>query len=445
MEQCILSPQHWAQEARDHFPLDNGTFAVTQANAEILYWHQKKYKRTIPLDKATYTPRFRSAPGASKYRAFEAVFEKVHDQKRYVCCRTVHRNPLRPQLIQTPEDRFAENNIAQYASKSKQMKMVQDDIELTDRDNLQSELLQWHNCLGHLSFRTLKAMTMFNILPTRLKTSRVQMCTTCKFGAMTRKPWRKKSQNYRIKVRQVQGLDDCVSVDQMQSLLPGFIGQLKGKLTKYRYIAATVFVDHFSRLTYVHLQHSLSSNNTIAAKRAFETFANKHNVIVKHYHADNGRFSDNVFIQDVQEHNQSISFCAVNVQFQNGIAEKKLRDLSEMARKQLLHAKARWSSAIHLCLWSFALRNAAYIQNSMPSAHNNGLSPIEIFSRATVSPNMKRHHTFGCPVFALDNNLQSGKSLPHWNARSRIGINLEHSPGHSSSVPLVLNTTTGIV
>lgn len=29
LQQCILSPQHWAQEAQDHFPLDNGTFAIT--------------------------------------------------------------------------------------------------------------------------------------------------------------------------------------------------------------------------------------------------------------------------------------------------------------------------------------------------------------------------------------------------------------------------------
>lgn len=79
---------------------------------------------------------------------------------------------------------------------------------------------------------------------------------------------------------------------------------------------ATVFVDHFLRLTYVHLQQSLSSNDTVAAKKAFETFVNKHNVIVKHYHADNERFSDNVFLQDVQEHNQSISVCAVNAHFQ---------------------------------------------------------------------------------------------------------------------------------
>jgi hypothetical protein len=59
-------------------------------------------------------------------------------------------------------------------------------------------------------------------------------------------------------------------------------------------------------------------------------------VTIKHYHADNGRFADNAFMQSVAESGQTISFCGVNAHFQNGIAEKRIRDLSEQARKQLL-------------------------------------------------------------------------------------------------------------
>jgi hypothetical protein len=59
-------------------------------------------------------------------------------------------------------------------------------------------------------------------------------------------------------------------------------------------------------------------------------------VIVKHYHADNGRFAENLFMSAVAESGQTISFCGVSAHFQNGIAEKRIRDLSEQARKQLL-------------------------------------------------------------------------------------------------------------
>jgi hypothetical protein len=78
---------------------------------------------------------------------------------------------------------------------------------------------------------------------------------------------------------------ECVSVDQMESTQAGFVAQLKGRLTTKRYKAATVFVDHYSRLCYVHVMSSLTSKETIEAKQAFERFATDHGVRIKQYHA----------------------------------------------------------------------------------------------------------------------------------------------------------------
>ncbi len=58
----------------------------------------------------------------------------------------------------------------------------------------------------------------------------------------------------------------CVSVDQLISTQVGFIAQLKGTLTKKHYTAATVFVDHYSRLKYTHLMTKLTSEETMEAK-----------------------------------------------------------------------------------------------------------------------------------------------------------------------------------
>jgi hypothetical protein len=58
----------------------------------------------------------------------------------------------------------------------------------------------------------------------------------------------------------------CVSVDQLVSTQVGFIAQLKGTLTKKRYTAAIVFVDHFSWLKYVHLMTKLTSEENMDAK-----------------------------------------------------------------------------------------------------------------------------------------------------------------------------------
>ena len=47
--------------------------------------------------------------------------------------------------------------------------------------------------------------------------------------------------------------------------------------------------------------------------------------------------------------------------------------------------------------------------------------------------------------FALDNALASGKFLPRWSPRARLGLNLGPSPIHARNVYLVLNLITGCV
>jgi hypothetical protein len=58
---------------------------------------------------------------------------------------------------------------------------------------------------------------------------------------------------------------------------------------------------------------------------------------------------------------------------------------------------------------------------------------------------MKHVHTFACPVFALDDALASGNSLPRWLPRTRLDLNLGPSPTHAWNVYLVLNLMTGYV
>ena len=93
-------------------------------------------------------------------------------------------------------------------------------------------------------------------------------------------------------------------MDQTISTQPGFVAQLKGKLTTQQYKAATVFVDHFSGLRYIHMMTNTSSHETIKAKLAFEQFAANHCVKIEHYHADSGQFADNAFINHCSSRQQ---------------------------------------------------------------------------------------------------------------------------------------------
>jgi hypothetical protein len=54
--------------------------------------------------------------------------------------------------------------------------------------------------------------------------------------------------------------------------------------------------------------------------------------------------------------NQSITFCGVGGHHQNGIAERKIKELTLGARTLLLHAKRKLPEYISTILWPFALK-----------------------------------------------------------------------------------------
>ena len=204
-----------------------------------------------------------------------------------------------------------------------------------------------------------------------------------------------------------------MSIDQLESPTPGFIGQVKGSLTRRRYQVTTVFVDHLSDATYVHHQLTTSGDETVEAKNAFETFASSHGVTVRHYHADNGRFAEHKFLNAVKQKGQTISFCGIGAHFQNGIAEKRIRNLQDAARTMLIHANRCWPTTITVNLWPHALMLATDIRNAT-SNRNDGRPPLSLLTQTEQTPQLKDFHTFGCPVYILDKRMQSATKIPKW-------------------------------
>jgi Reverse transcriptase (RNA-dependent DNA polymerase) len=112
----------------------------------------------------------------------------------------------------------------------------------------------------------------------------------------------------------------------------------------------------------------------------------------------------------------------------------------------LIHAQHRWPKAIDGHLWPYALRVANEVHNSTPIIGREDLkSPFELFAKSEVMPNLNHFQPFVCPVFVLDNKMQSGKKLPKWEVRSRMGIYLGMSTQHARSVAWVLHLKTGHV
>ena len=161
------------------------------------------------------------------------------------------------------------------------------------RNDVMTEFAQLHQRLGHLPPAKIQKMATEGLLPRRLATCPVPACRSCLFGQATRRPWRNKPRKgaKAPKLRKATFPGECVSVDQLESSTPGLIAQMKGWITKKRYRVATIFVDHYSGWSYVHLQKSTNAIETLEAKRAFELHASRQGITVKQYQADNGRFA----------------------------------------------------------------------------------------------------------------------------------------------------------
>ena len=314
---------------------------------------------------------------------------------------------------------------------------------------LQTQFLRWHERLNHLSMADMLRLAETGRLPKsflKLK-SDLPSCGACLFGRQHRRSRKGKLASSSIRKPEHDCPGAAVSVDQLISHQPGLVPQSAGKLTNHRITAATVFVDHFSDYVYVALMTDISAESTLKAKQEFETFCGQHDVMVRHYHADNGRFSDSAFQDDLRVHSQSLSLCAVGHHAQNGIVEKKIGLLTESARTMLLHAERLWPEAITSLLWPFALKLAAHVHNHC-HVSVTGNSPASLFmnTESSYDSSLDIFHTFGCPCYVLDHRLQSGLGgVPKWEPRSSLRIYVGLSPLHASNVAMVLNPYTGLV
>ena len=63
---------------------------------------------------------------------------------------------------------------------------------------------------------------------------------------------------------------ECVSVDHLQFPILVFVRQMKVWLTQFQYGSATVYVDHYSGITYVHVQKSTNGEETVLAKKTYK-------------------------------------------------------------------------------------------------------------------------------------------------------------------------------
>ena len=351
----LLSPQHWAQT------FQKGAHCDTRGDFLRLEWGSGRYKRTIHFG-CNNIAMIHTAPGYCEYAAAKQKNEPLNKETgRPTVCFPVqvydddyttedfpdvthfdteaersersasvdaqpetmrHTDPIRvaPNCINTEAIQPIQEVrpiVIDFMDNEQAAPQQRPELPI---DDPRTELMRWHRRLGHMPFSKLQHMARRNILPGRLAIIDPPTCAACIYGTQTRRPWRVKGQQNKIRIAQHPG--ECVSVDTLESTTLGFIGQLKGTLTTERYQYATVFVDHFSRISFVHLHRTNHATEVLAGKKGFEQWARNMHVTIENYHADNGRFADNLWLADIARNNQTITYCGVNAHWMNGIAEK---------------------------------------------------------------------------------------------------------------------------
>jgi len=160
---------------------------------------------------------------------------------------------------------------------------------------------------------------------------------------------------------------------------------------------------------------------------------------------DNGTFGAKEFVDAIIARGQQVKYCGVGAHHQNGVAERSIRTVSNMARVMMLHASIRWPETADATLWPMAVDYAAHVYNHVPGIRT-GQSPMDIFTGSLVPRHgLKDLHVWGCPSYVLDPKMQNGMKLPRWEPRSRRALFVGMSPNHSSNVPLVLKLKTGSI
>lgn len=253
----LLSPQHWAQQ-RTGNDKRGGAGERMDATEVILYWNNKQNTKTVPLDvTGNNVATFNLAAGYDNFHAYcaEAGLDDVKAQDA---------DPL------TNDDLMAEDVVVSDDDDDTTVAAVPDSDEedwpegtdqprqfdldrpttteehqaapnvIKDEEDRVKEtptakLLSAHHDFGHVPFPKLQEMAKQGILPRRLATCNVLVCSACKYAKATKRPWRSKTTKLWRGGQQELKPGQVVSVDQLVSPTPGLIAQMMGFLTRSRY------------------------------------------------------------------------------------------------------------------------------------------------------------------------------------------------------------------
>ena len=326
----------------------------------------------------------------------------------------------------------------------------------------EKELLRWHYRLGHMNFRKIQFLMRTGILSKSEANRRLHIasckvvtppkCAACQYGKQHQRP---------VPGKTTSVVKDRAGALKNGDLLPGqqismdhFICKSKGRLftsagkslLQDMFCGGCLFIDHASSFVHVEFQVHLNTAESLNAKDKFERMCRDVGVVPQAYLSDNGAaFTSAEYSRKMSTSKQVIQFAGVGAHHQNGNAERAIQTIMSVARTMMLHAAIHWPDVADTALWPMAVTHAVFLHNHVPNP-TTGLAAGDVFTKSRWEQR-KFHdvHVWGCPVYVLDSKVSGGMKLPRWSPRSVRCINVGFSTNHASTVPLVLNPTTGYI
>ena len=152
----------------------------------------------------------------------------------------------------------------------------------------------------------------------------------------------------------------------------------------------TVFVDEYTKYKWVYV-HKDRTGSVDILKRWIMDATKGTNATVKCIRTDQAKeHLSKTFLAETEKNKINMEYSASYDHFQNGRAEKAIRDICTMARCMLEYGKVARD------MWGYAVRYAAYVQNRLVHVGQEA-SAYEM--RHGEAPDLSRLRVFGCTAY----------------------------------------------
>ncbi len=263
---------------------------------------------------------------------------------------------------------------------------------------------RWHERLGHRSKECIQTMVKGGVVKGAVLGSEAmgcatKPCNTCKLANMRKPPVPKVSR------KRSQAPNMRVFTDTT-----GIIKGCDGKALKM-FGGTTVFqifVDDATRRVRVYPMPGKSDEDYLLALKKYITDVGQPMTILRSDGAS--EFQSKQCVQFYAEHRIKRESTPADTPQYNGVAERAIQTIFQMARALRLHA------AVPLHLAPFAVQYAACIYNCIGHKALKGHTPHEAWTGEV--PDVGHFRVFGCKVWVMSTQ----KMLPKFSSRSRCGV-----------------------